>query len=479
MARRIDVELTSKREDGSWTWRAAGAKQPKGELDAALLYEGAKIGDVVRAEADFEIEGILITSVLPPKEKKRSEPERVEIVGPPRDERGVTSTLTAKPDRDRSDRPRRGEGDRGSSRRDGPPRDGPPRGRGDESRGAGRGGSSARLSQGRPDERPRRDQEGRRPSAVRGPRSESGAGDRPRPERRTRPEAQAPGPRSKRLNPAHTHRDAALAAVAPEQRPIAEQALRGGLPGVRQAVETQNAALREAGQPEVKAQPLLAIAEQLLPQLKAADWRDRAEAAVKMVDDLSLRDLRSLVTGADTARDDEARLLAGTLREALDRRLRQQREAWLAEITSALDDAQLVRALKASARPPDPGSRFPADLAVRLSEAAGTAMGPDAPADRWQALLEAVIESPVRRSVKPAGLPTGAPEDLMQVARQASGKVPALAGLLGISMPPPPGPPRPVRATGGGAHPRRSGPRSGAPIPPPPPAPPPAEAPPV
>ncbi|HUR19073.1 MAG TPA: hypothetical protein VMZ51_09110 [Acidimicrobiales bacterium] len=468
MARRIDVELTSKRQDGRWTWRAAGAKQPKGELESSLLYEGAQIGDVVRAEADFEIEGILITSVMPPKAKKRSEPERVEIVGPPRDERGITSTLTGKSEARRSDRPRRDD-DRVGGRREGPPR-----GRGGDTRGAPRGQVPTRPSQGRPDERASRNKGPSRPTGARVPGAAvgGGGGERPRPERRSRPEAPAPAPRAKRLNPGHTHRDAVLAGLAPEQRPIAEQALRGGLPGVRQAVETQNASLREVGQSEVNAAPLLAIAEQLLPQLKAADWRDRAEAAVDMVDDLSLRDLRSLVTGADTARDDAGRLLAGTLREALDRRLREQREAWLAEITAALLDGRLVRALRASARPPDSGSRFPAELAMRLSEAAGAAMAPDAPADRWQALLEAVVESPVRRSVKPAGLPTDAPEELLQVARQASGKVPALAGMLGISMPPPPGPPRPARGRSGAGLRFQTGPRSAPPIPPPPPPPP-------
>ena len=66
MSRRIEVELTSTREDGTWTWRAAGAKQPKGELDGGLLYRDAKVGDVVRADADFLIDGIVVTAVLPP-----------------------------------------------------------------------------------------------------------------------------------------------------------------------------------------------------------------------------------------------------------------------------------------------------------------------------------------------------------------------------------------------------------------------------
>ena len=63
MPRRIEVELTSSRDDGTWTWRAAGARQPKGELDGRLLPAGAKVGDVLRAEADFDIEGITVMAV--------------------------------------------------------------------------------------------------------------------------------------------------------------------------------------------------------------------------------------------------------------------------------------------------------------------------------------------------------------------------------------------------------------------------------
>ena len=64
MSRRLEVELTSKREDGTYTWRAAGAKQPKGELDGALLYEGAEVGDVVRADAEFAVDGVYIVGDL-------------------------------------------------------------------------------------------------------------------------------------------------------------------------------------------------------------------------------------------------------------------------------------------------------------------------------------------------------------------------------------------------------------------------------
>src|SRR5205085_11594320 len=138
------------------------------------------------------------------------------------------------------------------------------------------------------------------------------------------------------------------------------------------------------------------------------------------------------------------RSLASTLRGALGRRIARERQDWLDEMGRCLDEGRLVRALRVSARPPDPASKFPSELATRLSDAASTAMGPDVTSDRWATLLEAVAASPVRRSVKPTGLPTDASEDLVQAAKQASGRVPALAAMLGIDMPPPPGPPRPV-----------------------------------
>ena len=111
---------------------------------------------------------------------------------------------------------------------------------------------------------------------------------------------------------------------------------------------------------------------------------------------------------------------------------------WSEEIAKHLDDHQVVRALRLAARPPEPAARLDAALADRLSDAAGRALAPDAPAERWLALLEAVAASPVRRSVKPAGLPTDATPEVRRAAHQQSGRIPALAAMLGTSMPPPP-----------------------------------------
>jgi hypothetical protein len=250
-----------------------------------------------------------------------------------------------------------------------------------------------------------------------------------------------------------------IATLPPEEQPIAEQVLRGGIPAVRQALEDQNTAALASGAPQVKTDAVVALAEGLLPRLRAAEWRDRAEAAIAQMDDVALRDLRALVAGADAARRDEAgRDLAIRLRDALDQRSAKERDAWVAEIIEALDAGRVLRALRASGRPPEPGVRFPAEMVERLSAAAGEALGPDATPDRWAAALDAVGASPVRRVVKPLGLPAGAPDTLVAQARLAVEKIPGLAPLLG--MPPP------VAPTIGARRPAPTGPRPRVPAPP-------------
>jgi hypothetical protein len=231
-----------------------------------------------------------------------------------------------------------------------------------------------------------------------------------------------------------------LASLPPEQQPIAEQVLRGGIPAVRTALHLEREKAMAEGRPVPNTDQLIAMAEGLLPRLKAAEWRDRAEAAAKDTDEISLRDLRSVVAGADVARDEESRALAAQLRDALERRVAATRSQWSDEITRQLDDNRVVRALRLAARPPEPAMRLDPALEERLSEAAGQALAPDTPAERWLAVLDAVAGSPVRRSVKPAGLPTDASPEVRRAAHQQSGRVPALATMLGVSIPPPPTP---------------------------------------
>src|SRR4051794_7704037 len=317
MSRRIEVELTSTKPDGTWTWRAAGARQPKGELDGSLLYEGAKVGDVVKADADFDIEGITVTSVTPPKGKRKPLPELLEIIGPPRKEELVTQTLAPRGKGER--RPREDRGDRGDRGPRGPRRDG-----------GGPGG-------------PRREGSGSRDPRSR-PHSEgpgTGRGDRPdRGERRPRPPRPAPEvkPRAKRLKAGRAHRTAILNALPEVHRPLAEILLRGGIPAVRQAVDKQNELLKSDGKPVIDPAPLVDLAETLMPAVRNAEWRDKAEAALSEADEIDLRDLRSVVVAADaSARDDDTRRLAEELRAAVAARVDHEHTAWLAEIGENLD----------------------------------------------------------------------------------------------------------------------------------------------
>ncbi|MGD0380884.1 MAG: hypothetical protein ABSC30_12950 [Acidimicrobiales bacterium] len=454
MTRRIDIELTSSRDDGSWTWRAPGARQPRGSLEGTLLPDGAKVGDVLRADAEFDLDGIVVTSVLAPKEGVRTEKAaRIEIIGSGRDSApaGVSVVLVPgnrRREEDRGgDRPRRGAPGRGSApRRNGAP--GSPSGAERAGPRAARPGREARPER---DGRPARPERGA--ASERTERSDRGA---PGQRDRAAPGARSPRPerteRPRRLQPVSTHRNAALAELRPEQLPVAEQLLRGGIPAVRNAIDEQNARARAEGRAEVSPDPLLTMAEELLPRMNLAGWKDRAVAARNAGKDAPLREVRSVVASASTVSlDDEAREMVGTLRDALQTRVTALRDGWLARITAALDDGRVADALRVSAKPPEPAARVPAEMAVRLAEAAGTAMAPGLAEADWKALLDAVVDSPVRRTVKPAGLPDPAGEELRSSARRAAGQVPELAKLLGLPIPPPPGPRRPSTSGARGA----------------------------
>src|ERR671911_652944 len=422
MSRRIDIELTSSRDDGSWTWRAAGAREPKGTLDAAILPSGAEVGDVLRAEIEAYLDGLSVIAVSPPR-APRADPNRLEIRGAgASDVPLVTTTLArtrpgergARRRGERSDRADRGDRDRGPGDRD--------RGRGD----------------------------GRRPARDRQ------EGRHERPARPTPPPVENK-PKPKRLRPGKTHRNALLDAVPAEHRPIAEQLLQGGIPSVRQAIDKQNAELRAAGKTEVKPDELLRIADDLRHRASAAVWRDRAEAAAASVDELDLRDLRSVVNAADDAgRDDEARALATQLREALAKRVEQEHAAWLAELSETLRAGRAVRALRLSSRPPKAGAPVPGDLANQLVEAASTALTEETGQERWATVLEALAFSPIRRRVVPQSLPTKLSPELRATVARLGSRLPEIAHIFAIepdqssSRPPRPGPTR----RGPGGHPR-------------------------
>ena len=403
MSRRIDIELTSQSPDGSWTWRAAGARQPKGVVEAALVPSGEKVGSVLLAEIEVSLEGIEVLSLAEAKPQRSPEKSegRIEVRGTPKRAPDVSVILAPGSSKRRRDE---GDGRDRRDRRDRRGRDGEAEGRDERGGDRGRSGSGPRRPGGRrPGERDGRPARGERPAA-----------------------------------PTSTvHRNAMLATLRPEQIPVAEQLLRGGLQAVRQAIDAQNATAKASGKPPVAGDALLAMADELSPTVRLAEWKDRASVAQTAGKDYRLRELRAVVAASRTLNlDDEGRAMAKSLHESLDQRTTALREEWLARITNALNDGRVQQAVEASIRPPEPGTRCPAELAVRLASAAGEALSADKAPEEWMQLLDAVVASPVRRNVKPVGIPDD--EVAKQAARHAAGAVPALAKLLGLRIPPPP-----------------------------------------
>ena len=131
MSRRIDIELTSHLPEGTWTWRAAGAKQPKGRVDGALVPAGETVGAVLQADVEVGLEGIEILSLTAAKPGRSPEKVegRIEVKGTPRRAPDVSVILAPGSQKRRRDddgehRERRG-GRRGAEGGDRGPRGGP------------------------------------------------------------------------------------------------------------------------------------------------------------------------------------------------------------------------------------------------------------------------------------------------------------------------------------------------------------------
>lgn len=438
MARRIEIELTSKLDDGRYTWRAAGAREPRGTVVAELVPTSVRIGEVLRAEVESGLEGVDVLSIVPRKEPSPLDlrGELIERIVPVATDPDVQVTLAPKGRGRGRDADRVGREDRGPRGPRGPkdrersaPRSSGPRGdRGSATPGArGDGPSSSR---------------GERPAPGRGRPSRDGAragGDARGAERRGGAAPRRDARRQNELTVSTTHRNTLLATLRPEQLPIAEQLLRGGLPAVRQAIDEQNRAALAQGRPTIAPETILVIAEDLLPLTSLAAWKDRAAAVQGAGPAVKLRDLRPVVTSARTVSlDEEGRAVLKELQGQLHAKLDELRVQWVAKVQSLLDRGEVVEALRVVARPPDTATRCPAELATALTEAAGKALDADLTATAWIAVLDAVVASPMRRSVHPAGIP--AAEEAQAAAVRAAGHVPALAKLLGMRIPPPPPP---------------------------------------
>lgn len=383
MSNRLEVMLTGRRPDGTWTWRAAGARQPKGVLSEGLVPAGAAVGDVLRVEAEVSVDGIAVRQVLPTKTERPPSP-RLEHLGSKRFTEGVTMAPNlARKSAERTDSPRDGRRRKG--------------------RGGGDGGR--RREGGRP---------GRDGSGPRGGR------DRP--------------PRAPRLRPGNHHRDAWLETLSAEERPVAERLANEGIRAVRQAVQSESPSGEglEAGRSDEAAEERLAVVEKLFSAYRVVDWRDRAEAARKVTDDVDLRDLRSVVAGIpEKFPDDEATALADELRGKLAARVDREHSAWIADLGSLLRKGRMVTALRVSQRPPKAGTPLPESLATSLQEGVASQLNAGTEDDLWVRMLEAAAQSPIRLVLVAQDLPPEPSERLLRTVRRFGERLPALRAQFG------------------------------------------------
>jgi len=387
VSRRIDIELTSVLPDGGFTWRAAGAKAPKGTVAPGVLPTSHRVGEVLKVEAEFDLDGITVLGLVQARDKKQKA-NTLELLPSSSTFEPVTQRLAKKSE------------NRRSTRKSGGPKSGAPKSGG------------------------------------------------PRKPRFTAPPELPKRPTPKRLRPGRLHRTAVLETLPAEQRPVAEKALSGGIKAVRDAVKAQNEQLKKEGKPEVPAEGLITMAQDLLPKLRVADWLDRAEAARDVLDQLDLRDLRSVVVAAEdpmVVRDETTRELATTLKTALKKRQDEEQVLWLQDIEANLGVGRSVRALKLSSEPPKAGQPFPAELGTKLLQAARDSLTSDNSAERWIAVLEAAAFSPIRSQVTVQSLPAVQGEQLLATVKRLAPVLPQVAAAFGIAVEPGASAPRPLR----------------------------------
>ncbi len=374
MSSRIEIELTSEIDADLFTWRALGAREPKGTIIKSLLPTDVSIGDTFRVEADFLIDGIEIIRVLP-KREERKEQETLEILGSGNEKYGVTTQLVKKKKANRNKRATKGK----------------------------------RQAENRNSDRPRKNSQDNRTDT-----------------RKVRP-ARSPQT-GKRLKAKRSHRNQVVADLPELHKPLAREILSRGIPNLRKT-------LKEMQLPEGFDAEILQYAEKVNIELKSAEWHDRADAVLASINDLDLRDFRSVVAaGGQWARTDELLALKGDLEEALRERIDREHQKWLSEIEKAIADDKCVRALNLSSHPPKPGTPLPESLTISLVELSNTALASDVTPHRWSVVIQAVAFSPVRLKVIPVGIPERTTEGLTSTVKQVADRIPHIAKLFDITV---------------------------------------------
>ncbi len=257
----------------------------------------SQLGDVLKVEADFMIDGIEITAVLPQKIKKDG-PELLEILGTGKETAGVTASLVKKS----SNRKRRKDARVGPKNKQAKDRK--------QSR-------SSKAKTERKDRKPYR------------------------------------SPRGKRLKPSKKYRNEFIESLPELQKPIAKELSGSTIPNLRRTIEKMDL-------PEGFPDALLDYAENLNQQLKMAEWMDKATAVENNIENIDLQDFRSVVaSSARWAKSANSIAIKERLELKLNERIDQDHKKWLTSIEEALQEEKTVRALNLSSRSPKAGAQLP------------------------------------------------------------------------------------------------------------------------
>ncbi|MCL4449162.1 MAG: hypothetical protein M1483_00635 [Actinobacteria bacterium] len=388
MPTKIEIELTSRKKDGSFTWRAAKARQPKGIVAAAMLEDNAKVGDLFVANAEVGLDGITLVGIVP-FQGKRPFKEQLEIIGKDEDKPLKQPNPSDKGRDEVNDKTgiKVGKSNRNKGNRKTTPK--PPNVRHNSSKRA----SSATTQ---------------------------------RSDRHTQADF------------IYKRTNQMLASLSLLEREIAKHLLSGGMPALRKAIEIHNVKPSSNIPPELPEEHLVAIAESLLPNLNMLRWIDRAEFVTNNPNQASLRDLKTLMASSSDLKDEYAVTLVPQILTLLKNKIEKVQIEWNENIENLIDQGDVLQAIIQASTPPEPRLRISATTAVKLSQAVGACMNPQTEVEQWNKLFKAALVSPVRRIIKPVGLPENAPRDLLNSAHMAAGQMPALAALLNIPIPPPP-----------------------------------------
>ncbi|MBN40112.1 MAG: hypothetical protein CL457_05545 [Acidimicrobiaceae bacterium] len=370
MSSRIEIEITSEIDDKQYTWRALGAREPKGTIKKSLFPAETKIGDDFRVEADFLIDGIEILRVLP-KRDERKEQETIEILGSGNENYGVTTQLVKKKRNKKGTRNRKNQ-DQNTQKR-------------------------SKSQQSKKD-------------TVKKPR-----------------QSRSPQ-RGKRLKAKRSHRNSVIDSLPDLHKPLAREVLSRGIPNLRKTLSTMK--LPEGFDVEIlryaeKINKQLKTAEW-------QDRADAVLMNAKDVDLRDFRSV--VAAGGQWARSDELSIIQSQLETSLRERIDFEHQQWLSEIRKAIEEGKSVRALNLTSHPPKPGTPLPENLMDSLVDLANNSLDSDTASHRWSVVVQAVAFSPIRLKVVPKGIPERISDELVDTIKKLSDRIPNISGIFTDSL---------------------------------------------